>query len=155
MAPETHAHNGDGWTVASVREALAAKRISARELAGEFYARIASRNPELNAFLALCPERAYAQADRLDAAIARGEALPALAGLPLAVKDVLSTRGVVTTCASRMLEHYRPAYDATSVERLERAGAMVLGKTNCDEFAMGGSNETSAYGPVRNPVALD
>ena len=153
MPRETHARNG--WTVASVREALAAKRISARELAAEFYARIEKRNSELNAYLALCPERAYAQADRLDSAIARGEDLPALAGLPLAVKDVLSTRGVVTTCASRMLEHYRPAYDATSVERLESAGAMLLGKTNCDEFAMGGSNENSAYGPVRNPVALD
>ena len=81
--------------------------------------------------------------------------MPPLAGLPLAVKDVISTRGVPTTCASRMLENYRPAYDATAVERLEQAGAVVLGKTNCDEFAMGGSNENSAYGPVRNPVALD
>src|SRR5580765_2170428 len=152
MAPETHASNGSGWTVASVRAALAAKRISARELAAEFYARIAKRNPELNAYLALCPERAYAQADRLDAAIARGEALPALAGLPLAVKDVLSTHGVVTTCASKILEGYRPPFDATAVERLERAGAILLGKTNCDEFAMGGSNENSAFGPVRNPL---
>ena len=81
--------------------------------------------------------------------------MPALAGLPLAVKDVLSTKGVVTTCASRILEGYRPAFDATTVERMERAGAVLLGKTNCDEFAMGGSNENSAYGPVRNPVAMD
>jgi aspartyl-tRNA(Asn)/glutamyl-tRNA(Gln) amidotransferase subunit A len=81
--------------------------------------------------------------------------LPALAGLPLAVKDVLSTKGVVTTCASRILEGYRPPFDATAVERLEGAGAILLGKTNCDEFAMGGSNENSAYGPVRNPVAMD
>ena len=91
----------------------------------------------------------------LDTRIAAGEVLPSLAGLPLAVKDVLSTHGVPTTCASRMLENYKPPYDATAVERLEIAGAMVLGKTNCDEFAMGGSNENSAYGPVRNPVALD
>jgi aspartyl-tRNA(Asn)/glutamyl-tRNA(Gln) amidotransferase subunit A len=147
--------NGKDWSVASIREALAARRISARELTSEFYARIEKRNPELNAYLALCPERAYAQADRIDAQVASGDALPSLAGLPLAVKDVISTRGVPTTCASRILENYRPAYDATAVQRLEQAGAVVLGKTNCDEFAMGGSNENSAYGPVRNPVALD
>src|SRR3984957_1174227 len=155
MAGTNPIGNGDNWSVASVREALAAKRISARELAGEFFKRIEKHNPELNAFLAVSPERAYKQADALDTRIATGEVLPSLAGLPLAVKDVLSTRGVPTTCASRMLENYRPPYDATAVERLESAGAMVLGKTNCDEFAMGGSNENSAYGPVRNPVALD
>jgi aspartyl-tRNA(Asn)/glutamyl-tRNA(Gln) amidotransferase subunit A len=124
-------------------------------MAGEFYARIEKRNAELNAFLALCPERAYAQADRIDKMIERGEEPPALAGVPIAVKDVISTRGVPTTCGSRILEGYRPAYDATAVQRLEAAGAIVLGKTNCDEFAMGSSNENSAYGPVRNPVALD
>ena len=143
------------WTVAGVRAALEAKKISARELAAEFYARVDSRNAELNAFLTLSPERAYSQADRVDAAIARGERLPALAGVPIAIKDVLSTRGIRTTCASRILESYVPPYDATAVERLDRAGAVFLGKTNCDEFAMGGSNENSAYGPVRNPVALD
>src|SRR5438132_7387057 len=147
--------NGRDWTVDSVREALAAKRISAREMTAEFCRRSEQRNPELNAYLALCPERAYRQADYLDGLIARGEPLPALAGLPLAVKDVLSTKGVVTTCGSRILENYRPPFDATAVERLERAGAILLGKTNCDEFAMGGSNENSAYGPVRNPVAMD
>ncbi len=154
MTADTHNGHGD-WTVASIREALAAKRISARELATEFLTRIEKRNPELNAYLTVSPERAYAQADRLDTRIAAGEVLPDLAGLPLAVKDVLSTHGVRTTCASRMLENYTPSYSATAVERLEYAGAMILGKTNCDEFAMGGSNENSAYGPVRNPVALD
>jgi aspartyl-tRNA(Asn)/glutamyl-tRNA(Gln) amidotransferase subunit A len=147
--------NGHEWTIDSVREALAAKRISARELTAEFCRRIEQRNPELNAFLALSPERAYQQADYVDGLVARGEPLPRLAGLPLAVKDVLSTKGVVTTCGSRILEGYRPPFDATAVERLERAGAILLGKTNCDEFAMGGSNENSAYGPVRNPVAMD
>ena len=150
-----HAGNGDTWTIASVRHALETKRISARELTDEFYKRIHDRNPELNAYLALSPERAYAQADVIDSRIAVGENIPALAGIPIAVKDVLSTRGVPTTCASRILEGYRPAYDATAVERMERAGAIMLGKTNCDEFAMGGSNENSAYGPVRNPVSLD
>ena len=154
-SPDKSQKNGSEWTIASVREALSTKRISARELATEFLTRIEKRNPELNAYLALSPERALAQADRVDALVARKEPLPPLAGLPLAVKDVLSTRGVPTTCSSRILEGYRPAYDATAVERLERAGAMMLGKTNCDEFAMGGSNENSAYGPVRNPVALD
>jgi aspartyl-tRNA(Asn)/glutamyl-tRNA(Gln) amidotransferase subunit A len=143
------------WTVAGVRDALLAKKTSARELAKDFYARIEQRNPELNAFLALCPERAYAQADRVDAAVAEGRPLPPLAGVPIAIKDVISTQGVRTTCGSRILENYTPPYDATAIERLENAGAVILGKTNCDEFAMGSSNENSAYGPVRNPAALD
>jgi aspartyl-tRNA(Asn)/glutamyl-tRNA(Gln) amidotransferase subunit A len=143
------------WTIATVRDALLAKKISARELAKDFYAHIEQRNPELNAFLALCPQRAYAQADSVDAAIAKGQPLPPLAGVPVAVKDVISTQGVRTTCGSKMLETYTPPYDATAIERLEKAGAVILGKTNCDEFAMGSSNENSAYGPVRNPVALD
>jgi len=141
------------WTIPEVRAALDARKISARELVKEFYARIDQRNPELNAYLALSPERAYAQADKIDAAIASGDALPPLAGVPLAVKDVISTRGIPTTCGSRILEGYKPPYDATVVTRLEHSGAIVLGKTNCDEFAMGSSNENSAYGPVRNPVA--
>src|SRR5271154_1074408 len=143
------------WTISGVRDALLAKKTSARELAKDFYAEIARRNPELNAFLALCPERAYAQADRVDSAIAKGQALGPLAGVPVAIKDVLSTEGVRTTCGSKILENYTPPYDATAVERLEAAGAVILGKTNCDEFAMGSSNENSAYGAVRNPVALD
>ena len=147
--------NGHEWTIDSVREAVAAKSISARELTAEFCRRIEQRNAELNAFLALSPERAYQQADYIDGLVSRGEPLPRLAGLPLAVKDVLSTKGLVTTCGSRILEGCRPPFDATAVERLERAGAILLGKTNCDEFAMGGSNENSAYGPVRNPVAMD
>jgi aspartyl-tRNA(Asn)/glutamyl-tRNA(Gln) amidotransferase subunit A len=141
------------WTIPEVRAALDAKKISARELVKEFYARIEQKNREFNIYLALSPERAYAQADRIDAAIAAGDALPTLAGVPLAVKDVLSTRGIPTTCGSRILEGYKPPYDATAVTRLENAGAIILGKTNCDEFAMGSSNENSAYGPVRNPVA--
>jgi aspartyl-tRNA(Asn)/glutamyl-tRNA(Gln) amidotransferase subunit A len=143
------------WTICGVRDALLAKKTSARELVKDFYAQIERRNPELNAFLALCPARAYAQADRVDAAVAKGQRLPPLAGVPVAIKDVISTLGVRTTCGSKILENYTPPYDATAVESLEKAGAVILGKTNCDEFAMGSSNENSAYGPVRNPAAPD
>jgi aspartyl-tRNA(Asn)/glutamyl-tRNA(Gln) amidotransferase subunit A len=143
------------WTIATVRDALLTKKTSARELAKDFYAHIERRNPELNAFLALCPERAYAQADSVDAAVAKGQPLPPLAGVPVAIKDVISTQGVRTTCGSKILETYTPPYDATAIERLEKAGAVILGKTNCDEFAMGSSNENSAYGLVRNPAATD
>jgi len=143
------------WTIAEVRAALLAKKVSARELTAEFYSRIEKSNSQLNAYLILSPERAYAQADRVDAALTHRDALPPLAGVPIAVKDVISTRGIRTTCGSKMLESYIPPYDATAVQRLEKAGAVILGKTNCDEFAMGSSNENSAYGPVRNPVALD
>ena len=143
------------WTISTIREALVTKQMSSRELTKDFYSRIERENPKLNAFLALSPERAYLQADRVDAAIARGEALSPLAGVLIAIKDVLSSTGIPTTCGSKILQNYTPPYDATAVARLESAGAVILGKTNCDEFAMGSSNENSAYGPVRNPVALD
>jgi len=140
------------WTIRAVKEALAAKKVSARELAAEHFRRIDAGNKEMNVFLTLCEERAYAQADRIDADVAAGRPLPALAGVPIAVKDVISTRGVRTTCGSKILQNYVPPYDATAVTRLEAAGAVILGKTNCDEFAMGSSNENSAYGPVQNPA---
>ncbi len=139
------------WTIRGVQEALASKKISAQEFASDYYKRIEARNPELNAYLALSQDRAFAQAERVDAWVAAGKPLPPLAGVPIAVKDVISTRGVRTTCGSKILENYIPPYDATAVQRLEAAGAVILGKTNCDEFAMGSSNENSAYGPVRNP----
>jgi aspartyl-tRNA(Asn)/glutamyl-tRNA(Gln) amidotransferase subunit A len=143
------------WTIDGVKEALATKKVSARELTAEFYKRIEARNPELNAYLALSPERAYAQADKMDALIAKSRPLPPLGGVPIAIKDVISTKGTTTTCGSRILQNYVPPYDATVVHRLEDAGAIILGKTNCDEFAMGSSNENSAYGAVKNPVAPD
>jgi aspartyl-tRNA(Asn)/glutamyl-tRNA(Gln) amidotransferase subunit A len=143
------------WTIPSIRAALQGKQVSARELTTEFFARIERRNPELNAFLALSPEKAFAQADRVDSMVARGEHLPPLAGVPVAIKDVISTAGIRTTCGSRILENYLPPYDATAISRLHAAGAITLGKTNCDEFAMGSSTENSAYGPVRNPIAPD
>src|SRR2546429_8956511 len=143
------------WTIEGVKEALAAKKISARELLADFYRRIEARNPELNAYLALTPERARRQAERIDALVAAGGPLPPLAGVPMAIKDVISTRGTKTTCGSKILENYIPPYDAPAVERLEAAGAVLLGKTNCDEFAMGSSNENSAYVPVKTPLAPD
>ncbi len=142
-------------TIGEVRETIAGKKASAREIAAEYYKRIAARNPELNAFLTLCEEQAYAQADRVDAKVAAGKPLPPLAGVPIAIKDTISTRGLRTTCGSKILDNYIPPYDATAVVRLEAAGAVILGKTNCDEFAMGSSTENSAYGPVKNPVALE
>lgn len=141
------------WTIDSLREAIAAKKTSAREVAADYYKRIAAKNKDLNAYLTLCEARAYAQADRVDAMVAAGKPLPPLAGVPVAIKDTISTRGVRTTCSSKILENYIPPYDATAVVRLEAAGAMILGKTNCDEFAMGSSNENSAFGPVQNPTA--
>ncbi len=141
------------WTIAKIRRALAAKSVSARELALDYLGRIEKQNRGLNAFLAVSPERALEQAEKVDRAVAAGKPLPPLAGVPIAIKDVLSTRGIRTTCGSKILENYVPPYDATAVTRLEAAGAMILGKTNCDEFAMGSSNENSAYGPVQNPAA--
>src|SRR5881392_2191250 len=143
------------WTIDGVKDALAAKKISARELLADFYKRIEAKNLQLNAYLALTPDRARRQADSIDNLIAANQPLPPLAGVPVAIKDVISTRGTKTTCGSKILDNYIPPYDATSVERLEAAGAVILGKTNCDEFAMGSSNENSAYGPVKNPVAPD
>ena len=109
----------------------------------------------INSYLALSRERAFEQAERVDGMAARGEALPPLAGVPVAIKDVLAMCGAPATAGSKILKGYRPPYDATAVQRLEAAGAVLLGKLNCDEFAMGSSNENSAYGPVRNPRALD
>jgi aspartyl-tRNA(Asn)/glutamyl-tRNA(Gln) amidotransferase subunit A len=143
------------WTIDSIKDALTAKRLTARELTTDFYIQINIRNSQLNAYLELAPERAYAQADKIDALIAAGRPLPRLGGVPVAIKDVLSTRGTTTTCGSKILQNYVPPYDATAVARLEEAGAIILGKTNCDEFAMGSSNENSAYGAVKNPVAPD
>src|SRR5437764_6041829 len=141
------------WTIDGVKDALAAKKISARELLADFYKRIEAKNPDLNAYLALTPERARRQADRIDSLIASNNPLPPLAGVPVAIKDVISTRGTKTTCGSKILENYIPPYDATSVERLEAAGAVILGKTNCDEYSMVSSNDNSAYGNVKTPIA--
>src|SRR5580704_12408641 len=109
-------------TISGVREAIAAKKMSAREIAAHYFSRIAARNGQLNAYLTLCEERAYKQADRVDALVAAGKPLGPLAGVPIAVKDVISTRGIRTTCSSKILTNYVPPYDATAVTRLEAAG---------------------------------
>ena len=143
---------GFAMTIGEARQAVRSR--SAAEVCAETLARIAALNPQLNAFNTVVAERAMARAEAIDREPDRWRDAP-LAGVPIALKDNLCTRGVRTTASSRMLEHYLPPYDATVVSRLERAGAVVVGKTNCDEFAMGSSNENSAFGPVRNPWALD
>jgi aspartyl-tRNA(Asn)/glutamyl-tRNA(Gln) amidotransferase subunit A len=139
-------------TLAQLRAGILAGSTKATDLASGYYDRIAQVNPRLNVYLSLTKERAFEQAERVDALAAKGDPLPPLAGIPVGIKDVLVMRGAAATAGSRILEGYRPPYDATAVARLDAAGAVLLGKLNCDEFAMGSSTENSAYGPVRNPV---
>ncbi|HEY0785407.1 MAG TPA: Asp-tRNA(Asn)/Glu-tRNA(Gln) amidotransferase subunit GatA [Acidobacteriaceae bacterium] len=138
-----------------VRGAIAGGTASARDIAGACLDQVALRDGAIHAFLAVHRERALGQAERIDAMARAGEPLPALAGVPVAIKDVLTIAGQQATAGSKVLEGYHAPYTATAVRRMEEAGAVVLGKLNCDEFAMGSSNENSAYGPTRNPHALD
>jgi aspartyl-tRNA(Asn)/glutamyl-tRNA(Gln) amidotransferase subunit A len=142
-------------TIPEIRDGLRAKRFSAVEVATETLRFADANNSNTNAYLRFSPERALDAARRVDDKLFRDEDLGALAGVPVAVKDVIVTKGIRTTCGSRILETYTPPYDATAVTRLEAAGGLLIGKTNCDEFAMGSSNENSAFGPVRNPLAPD
>jgi aspartyl-tRNA(Asn)/glutamyl-tRNA(Gln) amidotransferase subunit A len=144
--------NVRNWSIGSLQAGLRARQFSAVEVAEAAIRFAEAENPKTNAYLRLSPERALAAARSVDARLAAGEDPGPLAGVPVAVKDVIVTKGLTTTCASRMLENFVPPYDATAIERLEAAGALLLGKTNCDEFAMGSSNENSAFGPVRNPI---
>ncbi len=137
-------------SLAELSQALGRRQISSVELARLFLDRAQQLNPRLNAFITLDPERTLAQARAADARIAAGEAA-ALTGIPVAHKDIFCARGWRTTCASRMLANFIAPYDAHVIERFQAAGALVLGKTNMDEFAMGSSNENSHFGAVRNP----
>jgi len=139
---------------ATLIEGLRRRDWSALEVVDAYLARIEALDGQLRAYLHVDPEAARAEARRWDERAARGEPLPPLAGIPVAVKDNICTRGVPTTCGSRILEGWRPPYDATVMVRLRQAGAVLLGKTNLDEFAMGSSTENSAFGPTRNPWDL-
>jgi aspartyl-tRNA(Asn)/glutamyl-tRNA(Gln) amidotransferase subunit A len=141
-------------TIDAARAAVQSRETTAMALAEAHYARIQKEDGQIGAFLTLSKERALEQADRIDRIAAEGKTLPPLGGVPVGIKDVMSTRGVRTTAGSKILDKYIPAYDCTAVARMEASGAVVLGKMNCDEFAMGSSNENSGYHPVRNPRDL-
>jgi aspartyl-tRNA(Asn)/glutamyl-tRNA(Gln) amidotransferase subunit A len=142
--------NAHHATAAELGRGLRAREYSSVEITRHFLERISRAGKALNAFVTVTGERALEDARRADARIARGESGP-LTGVPLAHKDIFCTQGILTTCGSRMLSNFVAPYDATVVERLAAAGMVLLGKTNMDEFAMGSSNETSFYGPVKNP----
>jgi aspartyl-tRNA(Asn)/glutamyl-tRNA(Gln) amidotransferase subunit A len=144
----------DTLTIDQARTDIAQGRTSAADLTKLFYSRIEERDGAIGAYLTLCKERALNKAAGIDDLVRQGKPLPPLAGVPVGIKDVMVTRGVRTTAGSKILNNYIPPYTCTAVERLEAAGAVVLGKMNCDEFAMGSSNENSAYKPVHNPRDL-
>ena len=140
-------------TLAELSRALKQREFSSVELTRAYLQRIERHNPALNAYITVTAERALAQAHAADVRLAKGEG-GALIGIPIAQKDIFCTKGVKTSCGSKMLHNFTAPYDATTVERFNQAGAIMLGKTNMDEFAMGSSNETSYYGPVKNPWDL-
>jgi len=147
--------NLETLSITAARTAVAEGRVTAAALAEQHYDRIAAVDPEIHSYLALSRERALKQAIKIDTAAKAGDTLGPLAGIPIGIKDVLAMQGAPATAGSLILKGYHPPYDATCVAKLEAAGAILLGKLNCDEFAMGSSNENSAYGPVKNPRAPD
>jgi aspartyl-tRNA(Asn)/glutamyl-tRNA(Gln) amidotransferase subunit A len=146
--------NIDLLTIDSARDLVLRKETTATALANEFYKKIEAEDPKVGAYLTLCKDRALAQAAKIDQMADRGDALPPLAGVPIGIKDVMMTEGVRTTAGSKILNNFTATYTSTAVKKLEDAGAVILGKLNCDEFAMGSSNENSGYYPVHNPRDL-
>jgi aspartyl-tRNA(Asn)/glutamyl-tRNA(Gln) amidotransferase subunit A len=144
----------NSFTIDAVRSAVQERKTTATSLAEAFYAKIERDDPQIGAYLILSKDRALAKAAEIDALAAKGEKLPPLGGVPVGIKDVMVTRDLRTTAGSKILGNYIPPYDCTAVARMEAAGAVVLGKLNCDEFAMGSSNENSAWHPVHNPRDL-
>lgn len=142
-------------SIGATRGAIKAGDKKAVEVVEAVYREIDARDEQIHAYLSLSRDRALEQAGRIDALAAKGETLPILAGVPVGIKDVLTLEGLQATAGSKILEGYIAPYTSTAVQKLEAAGAVILGKLNCDEFAMGSSNENSAYGPVHNPHALD
>ncbi len=138
-------------TVESARTAVLERQTTAAALADAFFQKIQTEDAEIGAYLTITRDRALQKAAAIDRAADKGDPLPPLAGVPVAVKDVMTVAGVRSTAGSKILENFVAPYECTAVKRLEDAGAIVLGKTNCDEFAMGSSNENSGYWPVRNP----
>src|SRR5450631_3395954 len=141
-------------TIDAARSAVQERKTTASALAESFYAKIATDDAKIGAYLTLSKQRALTKAAQIDGLAEKGEKLPPLAGVPVGIKDVMVTKGIRTTAGSKILGNYIPPYDCTAVARLEAAGAVVLGKLNCDEFAMGSSNENSAWKPVHNPRDL-
>src|SRR5687768_16206088 len=138
-------------TASEMVDLLRRKEVSAEELARSVAGRIEQAEPRVNAFLSQTHEAAVRHAKRVDAARAAGEDVPGLAGVPVALKDIFCTKGIRTTCASKILEHYKPPYDSTVWEMFPEQRSVLMGKTNMDEFAMGSSTENSAFGTTRNP----
>jgi aspartyl-tRNA(Asn)/glutamyl-tRNA(Gln) amidotransferase subunit A len=138
-------------TIDAARSAVQERKTTSVALVESFYARIKKEDAHIGAYLTLCKDRALEQADRMDRLAAEGKPLPPLGGVPVAIKDVMCTRGVRTTAGSQILANFVPPHDCTAVARMEAAGGVILGKLNCDEFAMGSSNENSSFHPVRNP----
>ncbi|HEY6394866.1 MAG TPA: amidase, partial [Candidatus Binataceae bacterium] len=140
-------------TITEARERLSKREISAVELTRACLERIAHVEPRLHAFITVCEKDSIEQAEAADKRLKAGDA-PGLCGIPLGIKDIYATRGVRTTCASRILDNFVPPFDATVIEKLRAEGAVFVGKTNMDEFAMGSSTENSAFGPTMNPHDL-